>query len=159
MFKIILLAVSLSLSCLSFAQSNAADKLIELTNSKEAFRAAFMVGFKPFLDKLAHNDKINATQIQQVKQAALDFSDKIYNDKSYSSGMRQLYNTHFNEAELAELLRFYSTPTGQKALKKLPLLFKQASQIGKRLAQKYQSSFQQDLKRILGNSSNKSKGK
>lgn len=139
----------LGFSAGSFAAEDPATELIELTNSKQTFRAAFMVGFKPFLDRLAKNDKVKATQIQEVKQAALDFADKIHGDKTYKESVRKLYLSHFSQAELGELVRFYRTPIGKKALQKLPLLFQEAGQIGNRLAQKHISSFQAQIKRIL----------
>ncbi len=41
-----------------------------------------------------------------------------------------LYVRDFTEAELREVIAFYKTPTGQKALKNLPLLMAECAKIG-----------------------------
>jgi hypothetical protein len=42
------------------------------------------------------------------------------------SSMIPLYEKHFTETELDELLAFYRTPTGQKAIKELPALVQES---------------------------------
>lgn len=48
--------------------------------------------------------------------------------------MVELYTATFTEAELRELLVFYKSPIGQKALKQMPILFQQGAQIGQEAA-------------------------
>jgi hypothetical protein len=47
----------------------------------------------------------------------------------------RVYAQHFNAEELAEIVRFYDTPTGQKLIRELPSILKEAQAIGGRLGQ------------------------
>ncbi len=44
-----------------------------------------------------------------------------------------IYAQHFTAEELAEIIRFYDTPTGQKLIKELPPIMKEAQAVGARV--------------------------
>jgi hypothetical protein len=48
--------------------------------------------------------------------------------------MVDLYTAAFTEVELRELLAFYKSPIGQKALKQMPVLFERGAKIGEEAA-------------------------
>jgi hypothetical protein len=56
-----------------------------------------------------------------------------------------LYVRDFTESELREVIAFYQTPTGQKALKNLPLLMAECAKIG----QEYGMTKQDALRRRI----------
>lgn len=59
--------------------------------------------------------------------------------------MTDLYMQAFTEAELRDLIGFYKTPTGQKALLTLPALQQQRAQIGMEAAQQHKAELEQML--------------
>lgn len=56
--------------------------------------------------------------------------------------MIQLFMDTFTESELRDLVAFYKTPTGKKALTQLPVLFEQGAKIGQELAEKNQAELE-----------------
>jgi hypothetical protein len=56
--------------------------------------------------------------------------------------MTQLFMDTFSESELRDLVAFYRTPTGKKALTQLPVLFEQGTKIGQELAEKNQAELE-----------------
>jgi len=42
-----------------------------------------------------------------------------------------IYSTHFSEAEIDDMLRFYSTPTGKKMLAKMPVITTESMEMGR----------------------------
>jgi len=88
-------------------------------------------------------------QIQQNPQLApfKDVMQKfLYKYMSYESikqEMIQLYSETFTEKELKEINAFYQTETGQKAIRALPAIMAQASQIGAARVQAHAAELQQ----------------
>ena len=62
--------------------------------------------------------------------------------------MVEIYVQQFTEPELKDLYAFYQSPTGQKAIEKLPIVTKQGALIGSEYAQTKQQSLQAKLKEI-----------
>ena len=56
-----------------------------------------------------------------------------------------LYVESFTETELREMITFYQTPTGKKAIKMMPVLVQKGAQIGMRRVQQNQA----DLQRLI----------
>jgi hypothetical protein len=61
----------------------------------------------------------------------------------------KLYEQKFTTEELEEMLRFYDTPTGRKALLMMPEIMGEASKIGQQLAGKNTAEFQKQLQDIM----------
>ena len=57
-----------------------------------------------------------------------------------------VYAKHLSEAEAKELLRFYATPVGSKAIRLAAVLTREGAAIGQRLAQSRQAEFAQRLR-------------
>jgi hypothetical protein len=60
---------------------------------------------------------------------------KIYANNPLDKEMVRLYAETFSEPELRQLIAFYKTPVGQKALQKMPELMQKGMAIGQQLAQ------------------------
>ena len=56
---------------------------------------------------------------------------------------------HFSQQELDQLLQFYQTPLGRKLLHAMPLVVRESSRIGARLAERHQAAFQEQIAAIL----------
>ncbi|MDF3982004.1 DUF2059 domain-containing protein [Luteibacter sp. PPL201] len=61
--------------------------------------------------------------------------------------MVPVYQKHFTDKEIDELLKFYSTPTGQKVIKEMPATMAEGMQIGKQWGQE---RGQQMIKQLQG---------
>jgi len=88
------------------------------------------------------NDKeLSDAQKKELRNAAVEAYNRLdgqlrdfLNDRPRitpisEAAVFQVYNEAFTEAELTELIAFYSTTTGQKALKFLPALSTQVQQV------------------------------
>lgn len=74
-------------------------------------------------------------QMEPYKEVMLEFFSKYLSWDSLKDEYIDIYVSEFNEAELRDMIAFYKTPTGQKALKKMPLLMNRGAQIGSRKVQ------------------------
>ena len=63
--------------------------------------------------------------------------------------MIDLYVQEFTEQELKDLLAFYQTPAGKKAITKLPVVMRQGAVIGQEYAAKKQDSLKQRVQAII----------
>ncbi len=60
--------------------------------------------------------------------------------------MTDLYMQAFTEPELRDLIAFYKTPTGQKALTKMPALLQQGGQLGMEIAKQHRPELEQMIR-------------
>ena len=123
--KIIFLAVLLSYSFTSFANSEAeveAAKLMKVMN----------------MDKVMNDSMSNMVDIQIQQQPTLapfksvmmKFFQKHMSWESLEFEFIYMYSQAFTAKELKELTAFYETPTGKKTIEKMPQLMAQGAQIG-----------------------------
>lgn len=127
----------------------AAEKLLELTNSDEVFMGAFMSAFEPFLDNLQQAG-VSDEKIAEVRKAAREFATQVADDPELNNRMIDLYIESFSEAEMKDLIAFYETPAGEKFLTKMPELMQKGAVIGQEVAEKHQDDFSVKLQEILG---------
>jgi hypothetical protein len=64
--------------------------------------------------------------------------------------MVPLYERHFTSGELAELILFYKTPTGRKAIQALPQLMQESVPISQAWAQSFQLELERRIRERLG---------
>ncbi len=57
--------------------------------------------------------------------------------------MVNVYDKHFNEQEIADMLAFYKTETGQKILQKMPVVMQESMQMSQSLVQDAMPKIQQ----------------
>lgn len=75
-------------------------------------------------------------QIQQAPELARarpqlqQFFDKYLSWASLKEDFVKLYQETFSEPELRQLITFYKTPTGQKAVAQMPTLMQRGAQLG-----------------------------
>ncbi|MFT6388365.1 MAG: hypothetical protein ACJAUP_001746 [Cellvibrionaceae bacterium] len=75
------------------------------------------------------------SSLEAYKDVMLQFFAKHMSYESLKPQLIDLYATHFTASELKEINTFYATPTGKKALKKVPELMAQGGQIGAKRVQ------------------------
>ncbi|MDB6069858.1 MAG: hypothetical protein JWL81_1029 [Verrucomicrobiales bacterium] len=125
------------------AQKSAAEDLLSLMNSREVMLSAFSSVMGPMLAKVPE------AKAPAVKAAFMRFAESVADAPELNEKIIGLYSEAFTEAELREIIAFYSTPTGKKALAKLPELMQKGAIIGQKIAEEKQGKFQEEIKAIM----------
>lgn len=76
----------------------------------------------------------------------LQWADKYLSWAQLGPKMARLYAQAFTETQLHDLIRFYKTPTGRKAVRMLPQLARQGVVIGERIARQHIGELRQMIK-------------
>lgn len=110
------------------------------------------------LFKLLDIEKMTETSLQQgvdlltqqsgqpERRAKIEsFLRQVVGYKAIEGDMIRLYQKHFSEAEVQEMVKFYKTPVGKKLARMQPVLFKEGAQIG----QNRMMSRQEELQKLL----------
>lgn len=105
------------------------------------------MAIEPMIAKL-QADGAPDEMIEEIKAACHEWLDQDMPWSEMKPAMAALYVREFTEPELLEILRFYRTPTGQKALKKVPALFQEAAKIGQTLAAQREYLLMERLQKI-----------
>ena len=134
------------LSCLA---GDTALEIAERVNSRELFQQAFTTSFDAQMVMLKKSGKATDDQIAQIKEEALAFANRVYDDPDFLSGIAEIYAREFTQSELETILAFYRTPAGEKMVQKMPTLFQAGAKVGQSLAGKYQADFTQKVQMIM----------
>jgi hypothetical protein len=115
----------------------AAAELLQLMEVREQAQAAV----EKVLDmQLAQNPGMRAQ-----REVILDWLREVVGSQEMMDRFAALYVERFTEAELRELIAFYRTPTGKRAVRELPALMEQGMLIGQELGQKHQAELERRL--------------
>lgn len=145
----IVAAGSYSVAAEPDSHREAAREMYQIMSSREAFLSSFTEVFKIQLDQLAKQG-IEDGKIKQIEKASATFAETIADDPEFEKRMVSIYVEAFSEPELQELVRFYRTPIGKKALRKMPELMQKGAKVGQDLAEKHRPEFQKAVQSILG---------
>jgi hypothetical protein len=129
-FLAMLFALSSGLAAQTPAPSpphqQAARELFEMIGGKDLAKTASMV----ILSQLASNPEL--ARYEDIFKA---WVEKIYAGDNIGKEIARLYTEAFTEDELRQLIAFYKTPVGQKALQKMPELMQKGMAYGQKLAE------------------------
>jgi hypothetical protein len=109
------------------AHYQAASELLELAHMDEVLSQTI--------------DQMLDLQIQQNPELALyekvmrEFFAKYMSWDALKEDFIKIYMEEFTEAELKDMIAFYKTPTGQKAITKTPVLASRGAQLGQQRVQ------------------------
>ena len=70
---------------------------------------------------------------------------KVFAEGDLEGEMAAIWMKHFSEAEIRELIAFYQTPLGRKALKAMPEIMKEGAAIGLARANAHQGELEEML--------------
>ena len=144
-FKRTILITSLTFSTQIFADIN--------THSEAHKEAAILLeasGTEKMMSQTA--EQMLQVQLQQnptlapYKEIMLKFINKHMSYNSIKSELINLYAESFTAEELRDLTNFYKTPTGQKAIIKMPELMARGAQIGAMRVQSNITELQEMIK-------------
>jgi hypothetical protein len=152
--KIVLLGLLVATGIISYvpessvSHSKAAMELYKIFSPREQFVSSFTTEFDVQIEKLAKMG-LEEPKLKKIKTMSVAYAEKIADDPELEEKRVELFVKTFSEDEIKELTQFYRTPTGKKALRKLPELTQQAVQLAHEYALKYQPEFPKELRSIL----------
>lgn len=124
------------------AQSNThRDKTIKLFNMMELDKF-----FAEAIDKVRDVQEKQMPQLSSYRSKIKLFLDKYMSWKSLKEDFARIYMDVFTEKEIDDLLIFYETPTGKKAVKNLPVLMNKGMEVGQKRVQEHQKELEQMLR-------------
>lgn len=74
------------------------------------------------------NPNIPKAEIEAFREEILSLFDEAM--PQFVASMTPIYKKHFNETDIDTMIAFYETPTGQKAIRKLPMLMQESMAVG-----------------------------
>lgn len=126
----------------------AAVRILDMVSGPQMMRAAFVTGAEPFIQSLKAQGANDAVT-DDVRAAVMQWFDEEIKWEDLKSRIVDLYIKEFSEQELIDIGNFYQTPTGKKALAKLPALMQQGAQVGQQYAMAKQEALQKKLQVIV----------
>ena len=125
----------------------AAGKLIEVVNTRDTMRNAFISSVDA-LASAAPGGKLPPEELAEMKDATKFWFNEELNWTELNSELEDAFVKAFTEDELNQLTAFYQTPLGQKTLTQLPVIMRQAMAIGQKFAVSKQALWKARLEKI-----------
>ncbi len=73
--------------------------------------------------------------LAQYREVMLEFFDKYMSWETLKDDFIKIYKAEFTEKEIRDLIAFYKTDTGKKAMQKIPVLFQKGAAVGQKRVQ------------------------
>jgi len=109
---------------------------------------ALVPGLKPGLERQLKRP-VSPEEEQKLVDVIRRTFVGVFPSALFEKELIEVYAKHFNEAEAEELLRFYRTPVGTKAIQLSAVLAGEGAVIGQRLAKSREAEFAQRLREEL----------
>src|SRR6266478_2534381 len=106
---------------------------------------ALVPGLRPALERQLRRPVSPAEERKLIDVVRRTFAG-VFPTALFEDGLVSAYAKHFTEADARELVRFYRTPIGSKAIRVAAVLTGEGAAIGQRLAQSRQAEFAQRLR-------------
>lgn len=145
-FLLLAITISFNLNGVAASEShrNAAGQLLETMDLNTLLAGT--------IESMLQLQLTQNPALQPYEDTMRQFFNKYMSGESLKEDFIDIYVEAFTEKELNELNAFYSTPTGQKALKKSPAMMAQGGKIGQQRVQENISELkmmvQEEAKRI-----------
>ncbi len=126
----LVLALLISLAGCGGSKQNKQENLRELTslliNQDQMLKAMEMM-----VDQLAQMGKIDKAKTKEI----IGEMAQKFNSEETRKEFMDIYDKHFNDREIEDLLAFYKSSVGKKTMEKMPEIMAEASHIGMKVAQ------------------------
>jgi hypothetical protein len=148
--NITLLAVCFLFTVSARAEEKAspAMKLIDAINFAATAKKSAATMMEPMIQQLKASG-LPDEAIAEFKEASDRFLAKTFDDPATIVELAKVYEKHFTNKEIEELLVFYQTPVGKKTLVTLPDVMQESMQVGQMFAAKNQEEFQKEIMAIM----------
>jgi uncharacterized protein len=123
--KLLVIAALVAPVCRADDSLNLAEKFLDLSGTQGFMMQTFEAGIKPSLEQMRAKGA-PADLVESIHAEAKNYFLENFKWEELRPQLAKLYSDAFTQAELAELVTFYQTPTGQKTLAKLPTLTQQS---------------------------------
>ena len=123
-------------------------ELMKLLNIEDTMENTSKMAFAPFLNQLRTKGMAEAG-VKEVKEASNVYFSQVATDPDLKKEMANLYGKQFTASEIGDLVKFYKSPIGQKALKLMPQMTAAGGKLGEKYAEKYSAGFKEQLTRIM----------
>ncbi len=127
----------------------AADSFLEQIDLKASTRTSFNTMIPVMANSVTSGAKLSAPLMAKIEASIKTWITEDVLTPDFFNQLSALYSSSFTEAELKELTAFYKTPLGQKALKTLPQLTAQGSEIAQKTATAKQPSLMKRLQPLV----------
>lgn len=107
-------------------QENLRELTNILINKDQMLKAMEMM-----IEQLAQMGRVDQSQTKDILR---DMSEKFDSQETRKAFM-DIYDKHYNDQEIAELVKFYKSSVGRKTMEKMPEIMTEASHIGMKVAQ------------------------
>ncbi|HVR96351.1 MAG TPA: DUF2059 domain-containing protein [Thermoanaerobaculia bacterium] len=84
--------------------------------------------------------------IERYKDVMVKWAEKVMSWEAIGPKMIDLYMETFTEPELRELITFYKTPIGKKALQQMPVLMQKGAMIGAEQAEAHSAELEEMIR-------------
>ena len=125
-----------------------AGKLVELSGTKGMMQQSFDVGLKPALDRMKAQG-MPEDLVGSIHAESQRFFEENFKWEEIEPQIVKLYVQAFTESELRDIVAFYETPTGRKAVSQEPLLMQQGVAIAMSRVQANMPEFQRRVGAII----------
>lgn len=125
-----------------------AERLLKVTRFAKSGQAAASEAFKPVIENF-RTQGYPPKAIKEIEGAAAAYFHQMMTDPDLQKAVIKLYDDSFTTEELEIMLAFYETPTGQKALERMPQIVARSMSLGQKYAEKYAPDFQAQLEKII----------
>ncbi len=146
--KLLVLAALVVPVCRADNSLNLAEKFLDLSGTESFMQQTFEAGLKPSLDQMKSKGA-PADLVESIHTEARNYFQENFKWEEMRPQLAKLYTAAFTEAELAEIIAFYETPTGQKTLAKLPALTQQSMQLSMSGVQANMPEFQRRVGALI----------
>ncbi|MBS1960424.1 MAG: DUF2059 domain-containing protein [Bdellovibrionales bacterium] len=79
----------------------------------------------------------------ELKEPVKKFYEKVMSYDSIETKVAKIYAKHYTNQELADLLAFYSTPTGKKSLEIMPVVMQESMKVGQDAVTEHQDELRE----------------
>jgi len=111
-------------ACLADDRLALAEKLLDLAHTSSQLQQGFEIGFAPTLEKLKAQGMPDEL-IDSLHAEAQKIFAENFKWEEVKPLFAKLYVDNFSEAELRDIIAFYQSSAGQKAIAKIPTLLQQ----------------------------------
>ncbi len=137
-FKYLVLFICLSIGTQVFAASAAqkeAEKLLNTVGMDKMFNQS--------IQQMLNIQMKQNPQLEPYKDVMLKFFNKYMSYSSLKSDIIKIYTDAYTQNELKDINNFYSTQTGKKTIKLMPMLMMKGNQLGVKRVQSHIQELQE----------------
>lgn len=115
-------------------------QLTQASSHQKAAKELFMLVGGTTLAQSSAESMVNVMSqtnpgIRKHRQVISDWCTKVFTQDAFIDAMSALYAKHFSEQEIADLIKFYRTDLGKKAIRTLPIVMKEGMEVGAKFGQ------------------------